>query len=159
MVMQIPNFWQQSRLTWLRRRRHNSLSSIMVNGEVVEGVNPVRQAVFMHFKNHFLSDRVARPSVGNLQFQKLSVMEMGTLTKRFSVDEVKATVWDCDNFKSTGSNGINFGFIKNFWHEMKDGILRFTLEFHRNGKLSKGINSKFIALIPKVESPQSLNDF
>jgi hypothetical protein len=50
------------------RRRHNSLSSIMVNGEVVEGVNPVRQAVFMHFKSHFLSDRGARPCLGNLQF-------------------------------------------------------------------------------------------
>ena len=39
------------------RQCHNSLSLIMVNGEVVEGVNPVRQAVFLHFKSHFLSDR------------------------------------------------------------------------------------------------------
>ncbi|GAU41596.1 hypothetical protein TSUD_196650 [Trifolium subterraneum] len=31
--------------------------------------------------------------------------------------------------------------------------------FHRNGRLSKGINATFIALIPKVESPQRLNDF
>ena len=99
--------WQQSRLMWLRdgdanskffhyvlagRRRHNSLSSIMVNREVVEGVNPVRQAVFSHFKNHFLSDRGARPSLGNLQFRKLSFTEMGVLIKPFSVDEVKAAV-------------------------------------------------------------------
>jgi len=56
-------------------------------------------------------------------------------------------------------DGINFGFIKNFWNEMKDDIVRFITEFHRNGKLSKGINSTFIALIPKVENPQSLNDF
>jgi hypothetical protein len=33
------------------------------------------------------------------------------------------------------------------------------VEFHRNGKLTKGINSTFIALIPKVNSPQRLNDF
>ena len=121
--------WQQSRLNWLRdgdantkffhsvlagRRRHNSLSSIMVNGAMVEGVNPVRQAVFMHFKNHYLSNRVSQPSVGNMQFQRLSFMEMGTLTKSFSVDEVKAAVWDCDSFKSSSHDGINFGFIKNF---------------------------------------------
>jgi len=37
--------------------------------------------------------------------------------------------------------------------------MRFVLEFHRNGKLSRGINSTFIALIPKVESPQKLTDF
>jgi hypothetical protein len=42
---------------------------------------------------------------------------------------------------------------------MKDNILRFTSEFHRNGKLSKGLNSTFITLIPKVDIPQTLNDF
>jgi len=36
--------------------------------------------------------------------------------------------------------------------------MRFLVEFHRNGRLAKGINSTFIALIPKVESPQRLND-
>jgi len=37
--------------------------------------------------------------------------------------------------------------------------MRFVTEFHRNGKLTKGINTTFIALIPKVDNPQSLNDF
>ncbi|KAK2417418.1 hypothetical protein QL285_039719 [Trifolium repens] len=37
--------------------------------------------------------------------------------------------------------------------------MRFVSEFHRNGKLTKGLNSTFIALIPKVDSPQRLNDF
>jgi hypothetical protein len=37
--------------------------------------------------------------------------------------------------------------------------LLFVSEFHRNGKLTKGINSTFIALIPKVASPQRLNDY
>jgi hypothetical protein len=35
----------------------------------------------------------------------------------------------------------------------------FITEFHRNGKLTKGINTTFIALIPKVYNPQKLNDF
>jgi len=131
----------------------------MVNGTVVEVVQPVRQAVFSHFKNNFISLRVLRPSVGNLQFQKLSVMEMGNLTKPFSMDEIKSAVWDCDNFKSPGPDGINFGFVKNFWNEMKEDVVRFITEFHRNGRLSKGINSTFISLIPNVESPQTLNEF
>jgi len=33
------------------------------------------------------------------------------------------------------------------------------VEFHRNGKLSKGINSTFIELILKVTSPQRLNGY
>jgi hypothetical protein len=42
---------------------------------------------------------------------------------------------------------------------IKGEVMRFMSKFHRNGKLTKGINSTFIALIPKVDSPQRLNDF
>ncbi|XP_024640624.1 uncharacterized protein [Medicago truncatula] len=165
---------KQSRLNWLRdgdanskffhsvlaaRRRLNSLSSILVDGVVVEGVQPFRQAVFTHFKNHFLDPRLERPGVGHLQFRKLSYLERGGLTKPFSEDEIKAAVWDCDSFKSPGPDGINLGFFKSFWPEIKTDLVRFVTEFHRNGKLAKGINSTFIALIPKVASPQSLNEF
>jgi hypothetical protein len=37
--------------------------------------------------------------------------------------------------------------------------MRFVIEFHRNGRLTKGVNATFIALIPKIDSPQRLNDF
>jgi len=89
----------------------------------VEGVQPVRQVVFTYFKNHFISQRVARPNVGNLQFKILSRAEMSNLTKHFSMEEIKAAEWGCDSFKSLGPDGINFGFIKNFWIEMKDDIV------------------------------------
>jgi len=45
------------------------------------------------------------------------------------------------------------GFVKDFWAELCDDIMRFLFDFHRNGKLSKGINNTFIALIPKIECP------
>lgn len=57
------------------------------------------------------------------------------------------------------AEGITFGFIKDFWDILNDDVMRFLIEFHRNGRLTKGINSTFIALILKVDSPQCLNDF
>jgi len=72
---------------------------------------------------------------------------------------VKLAVWDCDSDKSPGPDSVNFGFIKEFWNLLKDDLLRFMLEFHLNGKLAKGLNSTFIALIPKVSNLQRLNDF
>ena len=57
--------WQQSRLLWLRdgeanskyfhsvfsnRRRRNKIVSLLVNGSLVEGVQPIRNANFSHFK-------------------------------------------------------------------------------------------------------------
>jgi hypothetical protein len=166
--------WQQSRMHWLKdgdanskyfhtiissRRRRNAIVSLMVNGELVEGVQPIRKVVFDHFKDHFAEQHVLRPGVGNLQFCQLSHMEGSGLIKPFSEEEVKAAVWDCDSYKSPGPDGVNFGFIKDFWEDIKGEVMRFISDFHRNSKLSRGINSTFIALIPKVDSPQRVQDF
>jgi len=87
------------------------------------------------------------------------VVEEGGLTKLFSMDEVKEVVRDCDSFKILGPDGVNFGFIKEFWLDLKDDLMRIVSEFHHNGKLAKGINTTFIVLIPKVDNPLRLNDF
>ena len=87
------------------------------------------------------------------------MVEEGGLTKLFSMDEVKEVVRDCDSFKILGPDGVNFGFIKEFWLDLKDDLMRIVSEFHHNGKLAKGINTTFIVLIPKVDNPLRLNDF
>ena len=131
----------------------------LVNGVLVEGVDNVRGAVFSHYSSHFQGVSVDRPSMEALNFRRVTHREGLGLTKPFCVEEVKAAVWDCDNFKSLGPDGISFGFIKKIWDILTDDLMRFLHEFHRNGRLAKGINSTFIALIPKVDSPQRLNDF
>jgi len=166
--------WQQSRMNWLRegdanskffhtimsgRRRRNALQFIMVDGVLVEGVDNVRSAVYSHFSAHFQHCFANRPSLGDMQFRSLSCRQGAGLIKPFSLEEVKAAVWDCENFKCPGPDGITFGFIKDFWDLLKGDVMRFLVEFHRNGKLTKGINSTFIALILKVQIPQRLSDF
>jgi len=166
--------WQKSRLKWLQegdsnskkihgvmsnRQRHNTINMVAISGVNIEGVQNIREAVFDHFSTHFKAERVRRPSIQGLHFRKLSYGQGRMLTRPFSLEEVKQAVWDCDGFKSPGPDGINFDFIKKNWDILKDDFMTFLTEFHRNGKLSKGINSTFIAMIPKVHSPQRLNDF
>jgi len=166
--------WQQSQMKWLQegdenskkfhnvmstRRRRNALNIVTVDGVTVEGVQDVRTAVFTHFSNHFKQPAAGRPCVDSLSFQKLDNGEAGMLIKPFSVEEVKQAVWDYGSFKSPGPDGIHFGFLKEFWELLKDDFMKFIVDFHRNGKLTKGVNSTFIALIPKLSSPQQLNDF
>lgn len=92
-------------------------------------------------------------------FRKLAYIEAGTLTRPFSLEGVNDAVWDCGSFRSPGSDGISFDFIKHFWDLLKEDFMTFLGKFHRNGKLTKGVNSTLIALIPKVNSPQPFNDF
>ncbi|KEH34073.1 hypothetical protein MTR_3g058910 [Medicago truncatula] len=112
------------------------------------------EAVCSHFKAHYEVTVVERPSVENLCFRTFSYNDGATLLKPFSMEEVKATVWDCDSNKAPESDEVTFGFITEFWVKLKDDIMYFVTEFHRNEKLTKGINCTFIALIPKVDSPQ-----
>jgi len=125
----------------------------------VEGVQKIREAVFHHFSYHCKATVLERPGVEDLNFRRLSVGESGTLVHPFMLEEVKQAIWDCDSYKSPGPDGITFGFIKEFWQELKDDFMRFVGEFHRNGRLTKWVNATFIALIPKINSPQRLNDF
>ena len=132
---------------------------LQVKGAQIEGVHDIRSAVYNHFASHFRKSHMLRPRVENLRFRQLSMAEVGSLIRPFTVEEVKQAVWDCDSYKSPGPDGINFGFIKQFWTTLKEDFMCFITEFHRNGRLTKGINATFIALIPKVSSPQRLNDF
>jgi len=160
--------WQQSRALWLRegdanskffhgimsgRRRGNALVSFVVNGVFIARVDNVRNVVFTNFSSHFKAPRVEQPTMETLQFPSLSHREGISLVKPFTVEEVKVAVWDCDNYRCPGPDGVTFGFIKDFWNILCDDIMRYLVEFHSNGRLTKGINSTFIALIPKVDSP------
>jgi len=166
--------WQQSRVQWLRegdanskyfhrimtsKRSRNAIPFFLVNGVLIEGVQNVRSAVFTHYQTQFQATQHSRPSMEALEFRTLSISDGVGLVSPFTVEEVKTAVWDVESFKCPGPDGISFGFIKDFWDILKDDVMRFLVEFHRNGRLAKGINSTFIALIPKVANPHRLNDF
>lgn len=68
---------------------------IIKEGDRVEGVFDVREAVFKHIKHHFFVLFYSQIGVDNLQFRKLSHVEGATLTMLFCLDEVKAAVWNC----------------------------------------------------------------
>jgi len=164
--------WQQSMLLWLRegdanseyfhsvlvnRWRRNAIYLIMVDGVLVEGVNPIREPVVSLFASPLKACVVWKGHVRIIFSSRLSFLEDGSLIKSFSLKEVKVVVWDFDSYKSLGPDVINFGFIKDFCLNLKDYIMRFISKFHRNSKLTKGINNNFIALTPKVDSRQKLN--
>ncbi|GAU20900.1 hypothetical protein TSUD_120920 [Trifolium subterraneum] len=100
--MSCINQWQKSRLTWLKngdanskffhgvmasKRRCNALLSVLVDGEAVEGVAGIREAVFHHFENHFRSVNIVRLQIDNLQFSSISASEAYYLERPF--DEVE----------------------------------------------------------------------
>jgi len=109
------------------RRRHNVINVVSVDGVSVNGVQNIRAAVYQHFSSHIKSLREERSRLEGSQFRKLSCAKAGTLTRPFSLEEVKQAVWECDSFKSPRPDGISFDFIKHFWDLVKDDFMRFLV--------------------------------
>lgn len=77
----------------------------------------------------------------------------------FSQDKIREAIWDCGGYKSPRPDGVNFGFLKDLWGDIKHDFVRFMEKFHVNRRLVKGSNSTLIVPISKKYIPQGMNDF
>lgn len=126
----------------------------------MEEVADVKIGIFEHFWCNFRKDFWRRPTIEpDFTRKRISDQDNALLISPFSEEEIKEAVWSCESAKSPGPDGFNFGFFKEFWHVIKDDLLRMMEEFHVLGKLVKGINSSFVVLILKKEAATRLNDY
>jgi hypothetical protein len=168
--------FQRSRSRWLKegdsnsryfhncikaRNRRNRLVALKTTNGWVEGPTQVRAAVVDFFRNHFTSHEWQRPkyTLDGIDFPSLSQERVLDLTACFTLEEINGAVRGCDGSKSPGPDGFNFAFIKEFWEVMNGDIRIMFDQFHGNAKFPRGMISYFLALIPKVDSPQALGDF
>jgi len=112
-----------------------------------------------YFRDHVAASRWEMPMLDGVNFEKLSDEDNGFLVAPFSMVEIESVVQDSDGNKSTGSNGYNFVFVKEFWYLIKDEVRIMFDQFHANEMLPKSMLAYFVALIPKVLSPLELKDY
>ncbi|GKV11786.1 hypothetical protein SLEP1_g23006 [Rubroshorea leprosula] len=169
------SMWQQkSRKMWLKegdanskffhrsvkgRWRRNEINSIQIMGDQCRGVNEIKEGVMNYFKGLFSEEEWQRPKLDGISFKQIDKADNDFFMATFSEEDIKNTVWDCDSTKSLGPDGFNFRFIKEMWEEIKQDVIGFVQEFHEHGKLVRGSNSSFIALILKVENPYRIKDY
>lgn len=67
-------------------------------------------------------------------------------------------VFDCEGNKSPGSDGLNMQFLNRCWEVVGCDVVTCFQEFRFTATLPKVMLSLFVALIPKSESPQGLDE-
>lgn len=87
----------------------------------------------------------------------LTVDQQVELLQAYTPKNIKTAMFQIDTNKSPGSDGYGSEFFKSAWDIVGTDITDAILEFFRNGKLLRQLNTTDIALIPKVTAPESAN--
>ncbi|XP_028117458.1 uncharacterized protein LOC114315090 [Camellia sinensis] len=119
----------------------------------------IKHEALLYFEEQFTEDWANRPSLGGM-FKLVQVNHFfHELETKFSEAKIKAAIKECNGNKTPGLDGFNLPCFQKYWKVIKKEILMFIRDFHTHCKLTYGINSSFITLIPKNENPVELGNY
>lgn len=116
-------------ITGSNRFGKNLISSVKVNGKILEEPVLIRNAAVDHFNSCFREECMVRITLNGRFSRKLSAKQAQFLEKQFEEEEIVTTVIDCNSLKSPGPDGFNFSFVKKALNIMKQDIMTFFAEF------------------------------
>ncbi|GJU75527.1 hypothetical protein Tco_1272597 [Tanacetum coccineum] len=105
----------------------------------VDSLSDIKQASLDHFSSRFKEMIVNLRLLKSNLFCKLSDVDASFLEYEFSLEEVRAAVWDCAGSKAPGLDGFNFNFIKAFWDVVKIKFWNCIHHFKTTGVLKKRV--------------------
>ena len=85
--------------------------------------------------------------------------EAETLYKPVTLEELKSVLASFKKEKSLGPDGWSVEFFTFFFDLMGGDLLEMVEDTRKKGNLCGGLNSTFLALIPKANKPVSFDDF
>jgi hypothetical protein len=165
---------QKSRALWLREgdkntrffhrlanshRRHNSISSLLINGELSSEPDAIADCITQFYQNLFTEVGCRRPFLDGLDFSVLSTEDATGLEKPFGEEEVSSVVHVFDGDKAPGPNGFPMAFFQFSWNVVKTDILWVVNYFYEMGSFERSLNATFLALIPKKSDAIEVKDF
>ncbi|GJT07251.1 RNA-directed DNA polymerase, eukaryota [Tanacetum coccineum] len=130
-----------------------------VKEETAKSSVKVKKAFKDHYEARFNKPTKARLKLSFSFPNRLSTDQVVDLERYVSHDEIRLAVWDCGVNKSPGPDGFTFEFFRKFWKVIGPDFCEAVEHFFKQGSFSKGCNSSFIALIPKVLDAKFVNDY
>lgn len=99
--------------------------------------------------------------ITEFSFARASV-EMGDYAMMIQIltkDQIKHVFWSIPIQKALGPYGYNSCFFRTAWNIVGEEICLAIRDFFINGKILKRINAIVISLIPKVEAPNTIQEY
>ncbi|KAL4581753.1 hypothetical protein LXL04_006281 [Taraxacum kok-saghyz] len=169
-------FRQKAKLNWLKdgdrntkyyhkvikeKQNRNRLKSITDGEWIVHGADKVTEVALDYFSDFLGKSRDMEPisSPNDLFTNTLSTDEANWMIRPVNDEEIKQALFDIGNDKAPGPDGYTSTFFKKSWHIVGKDVCLAVKEFFLNGQLLQAINHTILALLPKVENPNTMKDF
>nr|GEW88245.1 RNA-directed DNA polymerase, eukaryota [Tanacetum cinerariifolium] len=133
--------------------------SVMIDGELVDDPNRVKDEFRSHFANRFNALGGNRSKISFRFPKRLSSYQATELESPISNDEIRKAVWGCGENKSPGLDGFTFDFFHKLWDTIGPDFCVAVVWFFDHISFTRGYNSSFVSLIPKVQDPKFVNDY
>nr|GEZ39445.1 hypothetical protein [Tanacetum cinerariifolium] len=95
----------------------------------------------------------------DLFYNRLSNEAVDHMVREVTSKEIRDAIFAIGDNKAPGPDGYSALFFKESWNIIASDVTKAVKEFFTNGVLLKELNHTIIALIPKVNSPMSINDY
>jgi hypothetical protein len=141
------------------RYRRNSIATIKLeDGTVVEDHVGKEAALFLAYKQ-----RLGCSDPPNMLFDLEAIIKkvegLEELTVPFTTDEIDQAVKEMPTDRAPGPDGFNGCFLKSCWHIVKHDFYKLIMDFYEGDLDLESLNTGFITLIPKCQSPETVNDY
>jgi len=139
---------RQNRITSLLDHQGNSLCGHEQKAQLLWSSFRERLGITEHNQMLFDLEQFIQPE-----------QDLTSLEEPFRYEEIETVVTNLPNNKSPGPDGFTNEFIKECWPLIADDFIMMCQQFHSSQISISSINNSFIVLIPKNESPLTVNDY
>ena len=89
----------------------------------------------------------------------MSEEEKCSISGEVSKEEIKAALWSLKAFKALGPDGLHAGFFQRFWLTVGSSVIYEVKNVFAERRVPEYLNTTLIALIPKIQGPETLNNY
>ena len=98
------------------------------------------------------------PTISQWQ-SRLSDSKKESISGGASEVEIKAPPWSLKPFKALGPNELHAGFFQKFWHTVGNSMIEEVQKIFAVRRVPEVLNYTHIALIPKIQDPETLSNY
>ena len=118
----------------------------------------VRSGFNAIYTTSFVAGSRGDPSLSQWQ-ARLTNKEKESIGGVASEEEIKSALWSLKAFKALGPDGLHAGFFHRFWLIVGNSVVDFIKKVFVEKVVLEYLNRTLIALIPKIQSPETLNNY